>query len=77
MKMKVDIGGLGNTRAVAKPPPGVHQQDSVLLRIARILFWIVIAKLVKNFAQNNFVRRWLKQLFPKFHSTIHQQFIDI
>jgi len=69
MKTKPDSGG---GRAVAATPPGIPKTDSsILLRIARILFWIVIAKLVEKVAQNDFARRWLR-LFPKFHSKINE-----
>ena len=41
------------------------------------MFWIVIAKLVEKVAQNDFVRRWLRRLFPKFHSKINENIIDV
>jgi len=70
MKTKPDSGGV---RAVITTPPGIPKpSSSMLLRIARILFWIVIAKLIEKVAQNDFVRRWLRQLFPKFHSKINE-----
>jgi hypothetical protein len=75
MKTKPDSG---DGRAVAVTPPGIPRPDSsILLRIARIMFWIMIAKLIEKVAQNDFVRRCLRRLFPKFHSKINETIIDV
>jgi hypothetical protein len=58
----------GDDRAVSTTPPGIQKPDSILQRIVRILFCIVVAMLIKRVAQNELVRRWLWRLFPKFHS---------
>jgi hypothetical protein len=75
MKTKPESGG---NRAVITTPPGLPKPDSsILSKIARILFWIVIAILIKKVSQNDFMRRWLRRLFPKFYSKNCKDVIDI